>query len=86
LSRKRRRDWGIQAIIQRRSAASLEPVELRTTHANGVEPTLDERDAVKKFEDSAVQLFSLGIACEYHAAGPGEVRRKADQVSCTTLF
>jgi len=46
---------------------------------------LDELDAVKKFEDSTVRLFSLGIACEYHAAGPGEVRRKADQVLYAAL-
>lgn len=64
------KDWDIPAIIEKCASAGFEAVELRTTHAHGVEPSLspNERKAVRKmFEDSPIRLLSLGTACEYHA-------------------
>jgi sugar phosphate isomerase/epimerase len=59
----------------------MEGVELRTTHAHGVEVTLSagEREAVKqKFADSKIQLAGLGSAFEYHAIDQDEVRRNIE--------
>ncbi len=53
-------------------------VELRTTHAHGVEVTLSaaERAAVrKKFEDAGVAIAGLGSTFEFHSHDPGEVEK-----------
>ncbi len=74
-------DWDIQTIIERCSKTGFEAVELRTTHAHGVEPSLreGERKSVKqRFEDSRVRLLSLGTVCEYHATEEKEVLRNIE--------
>mgnify|MGYP001027440259 CR=1 FL=1 len=76
------RTWDIPTIIQRCGAAGFEAVELRTTHAHGVEPTLTraEREAVRhQFAGSTVRLLSLGTTCEYHALDRAEVRRNVEE-------
>jgi len=72
------RSWDIPMIIKMCSETGFEAVELRTTHAHGVEPSLNEeqRRAVKKtFKGSPVRLLSLGTVCEYHAIEKEEVIR-----------
>jgi sugar phosphate isomerase/epimerase len=57
-------------------------VELRSTHAHGVEPGMsaDKRaDVRKRFADSPVKLVGLGSACEYHAVDQAVVRRNIDE-------
>jgi len=76
------KDWDIPTIIQMCSETGFEAVELRTTHAHGVEPSLNEeqRKTVRRlFEDSPVRLLSLGTACEYHAVEKEEVTRNIEQ-------
>lgn len=75
------RDWEIPTIIDRCRKAGFEGVELRTTHAHGVESTLSgpERQRVRaRFADSGVRLVSLGSAFEYHSSDPAEVRRNVE--------
>lgn len=75
------KDWDIPTIINRCSTAGFEAVELRTTHAHGVEPMLGrvERERVKQqFSESSIRLLSLGTVCEYHAVDAGEVRRNIE--------
>ena len=75
------RSWDISTIIKMCSETGFEAVELRTTHAHGVEPSLNEeqRKKVKKtFEDSPVRLLSLGTTCEYHAVEKEEVTRNIE--------
>jgi len=72
------KDWDIPTLIARCRATGFEGVELRTTHAHGVESTLSaaERERVRQqFADSGVRLVSLGSAFEYHMIDPEEVRR-----------
>ena len=72
------RDWDIPTIIDRCGRAGFEAVELRTTHAHGVEPSLGmkNRKTVKEtFSQSSVRLLSLGTTCEYHAVEAEEVVR-----------
>jgi sugar phosphate isomerase/epimerase len=57
-------------------------VELRSTHAHGVEPGMnaDKRAEVRKrFTDSPVKLVGLGSACEYHAVDQAVVRKNIDE-------
>ena len=56
-------------------------VELRSTHAHGVEPGMssDQRaDARRRFADSPVKLVGLGSACEYHSPDQAVVRKNID--------
>ena len=72
------KDWDIDTIIANCTEAGFEGVELRTTHAHGVEVELsaaDRSEVRKKFEDSPVTLASLGSAFEYHSTDATELRK-----------
>jgi len=75
------KNWDVPTIIQMCSETGFEAVELRTTHAHGVEPSIDEeqRRKVKRiFGASPVRLLSLGTTCEYHAVKKEEVSRNIE--------
>lgn len=72
------KDWDVPTIIQQCEAARFEGVELRTTHAHGVEVTLSKarRDEVKqRFQDSRVTLMGLGSAFDYHTPDAAKLRK-----------
>jgi sugar phosphate isomerase/epimerase len=75
------KDWDVATIIKNCADTGFEGVELRTTHAHRVEVALgpeERREVRKRFEDSPVELASLGSAFEFHSADPAEVRRNID--------
>jgi sugar phosphate isomerase/epimerase len=72
----------LPTLIELCEKTKTDAVELRTTHAHGVEPSLtpDERAAVReRFAQSPVMLWGLGSVCEYHAADKAEVERNIDE-------
>jgi len=72
------KDWDIPTLIKNCDQAKFEGVELRTTHAHGVEVSLskDQRAEVKKrFGDSKVELMGLGSAFDYHTPDPAKLRK-----------
>jgi len=72
------KDWDIATIIKNCEQAKFEGVELRTTHAHGVEVSLskDQRAEVKKrFRDSKVEVMGLGSAFDYHTPDPARLRK-----------
>jgi sugar phosphate isomerase/epimerase len=72
------RDWDLETLIANCEETGFAGVELRTTHAHGVEVELsaDERARVRdRFADSAVELVGLGSAFEYDAVDPIEVQQ-----------
>ncbi len=72
------KDWDIATLIKNFEATGFEGVELRTTHAHGVEVSLSkaERAEVKKrFADSKVELMGLGSAFDYHTPDQGKLRK-----------
>ena len=72
------KDWNIETIIKNCTEAKFQGVELRTTHAHGVEVKLNkpERAEVKKrFADSPVQMWSLGSAFDYHTPDQTKLRQ-----------
>ena len=74
-------EWDLPTLISRCEAAEFTGVELRTTHAHGVEPTLtaDERRQVREtFEGTSVELVGLGSVCEYDSPDEAELRRNVD--------
>ena len=71
--------WDLATVIGNCEDTGFEGVELRTTHAHGVEVELSaaERQEVRqRFDDSAVDLAGLGSAFECDAIDPAEVRRR----------
>jgi sugar phosphate isomerase/epimerase len=71
------KDWDIPALIERCQATGFEGVELRTTHAHGVEPSLPasrRQEVRRQFADAGVTLWGLGSTCEFHAIAETVVR------------
>ena len=76
------KDWDLPTILENCEETGFEGVELRTTHAHGVEPSLsaDERADVRgMFAASPVELVGLGSVCEYHSPDPDEVKRNIEE-------
>jgi sugar phosphate isomerase/epimerase len=74
--------WDVPTIIAKCAELGYEGVELRTTHAHGVEPSLSagERQEVRaRFADSGIVLWGLGSTCEYHAMERAEVERNIEE-------
>lgn len=72
------KDWDVATLIRNFEETGFEGVELRTTHAHGVEVSLSktERAEVKKrFADSKVELMGLGSAFDYHTPDQGKLRK-----------
>lgn len=75
------KDWDVPTLIAMCEKTGFEGLELRTTHAHGVEVGLSaaERETVRKqFEDSSVALAGLGSAFEYDAIDPAVVRENVE--------
>lgn len=71
------KDWDVPTIIKHCSTARFQGVELRTSHAHGVEVGLskDQRAEVKRrFADSPVELMGLGSAFDFHTPDPARLR------------
>ena len=74
-------DWDIPTIFANCEAAGVYGVELRTTHAHGVEPSLSaqqRREVRAQFEDSPVTIIGLGTTCEFHALDQEMVRENIE--------
>ena len=72
------KDWDVPTLIRHCEAATLEGVELRTTHAHKVEvncPQQERKEVRKRFQDSKVELMGLGSAFDYHTPDPAKLRK-----------
>ena len=75
------KDWDVPTIIKNCETAGFEAVELRTSHAHGVEPSLnkEQREAVQaQFQNSKVKLLSLGSVCEFQSPDPVVVQKNIE--------
>jgi sugar phosphate isomerase/epimerase len=73
--------WDVPTILKVCKNVGLSPVELRTSHKHGVEPTLakDRRKEVRKqFADAGIEIWGCGTTCEFHSPDPAEVRRNIE--------
>lgn len=64
--------------------SGLEGVELRTTHAHGVEPSLDAEGRAKvkeRFSKTRVRLVVLGTVAEFHSPDPATVKKNIAQAN-----
>jgi len=74
------KDWDIDTIIKNLTETKFEHIELRTTHAHGVEVTLPaaERAAVKKkFQDAGLAV-SLASGFYYHYPDQAQLKKSID--------
>src|SRR5260370_27276147 len=74
-------EWDLPTILKICKNTGVSPVELRTTHKHGVEPSLskDERAEVKKkFADSGVEFWGCGSTCEFHSPDAAEVKKQIE--------
>jgi sugar phosphate isomerase/epimerase len=72
------KDWTVDTIIHNCEETGFEGVELRTSHAHGVEVNLTpkSRAAIRdRFRDSKVQLMGLGSTFEYHTPDQAKLRK-----------
>lgn len=75
------KDWDVPTIIKNCAETQFEGVELRSTHAHGVEDSLNQmqRQEVRKaFANSPVELVGLGTAYEFHSSNPQEVNANVE--------
>jgi sugar phosphate isomerase/epimerase len=76
------KDWDVPTIIKNLTDVGMEAVELRTTHAHGVELSLtpgQRAEVRKRFEDSPIRIGGLGTTCEYHATDPAVLRKNIEE-------
>jgi len=62
-------DWDLSTLLANCEKAGADGVELRTTHAHGVEPSLtaaERREVKARFADSPVKLIGLGSNEDFH--------------------
>jgi sugar phosphate isomerase/epimerase len=82
------RDWDLATIIKNCKETQFEHVELRTTHAHGVEVTLSKakrREVRSRFEDAGLKL-SLASAFAYHWDDPQQLKKNIEGTKQYTLL
>jgi len=75
------KDWDLPTLLRNCEQAKVLGVELRTSHAHGVEPSLSDaerREVKKRFADSPVKLVSLGSAQDFHDPDPKKVEQSIE--------
>jgi sugar phosphate isomerase/epimerase len=75
------KDWDLDTLLKNCREAGFEGAEFRTTHAHGVEPSLDSarrKEIKQKCADSGLKQTSLGSICEFHSTDPAVVRQNVE--------
>jgi hypothetical protein len=75
------RDWDLPTLIRNCTTANVLGVELRTTHAHRVEPSLNDAqraEVKKRFADSPVRLVGLGSAEDFHRPDPDALKKSIE--------
>jgi sugar phosphate isomerase/epimerase len=73
--------WDLDTLLRACKASGVSPVEFRTTHKHGVEPTLSKdqrRDVKKKCADMGVDIWGCGSVCEFHAPDKSVVEKNIE--------
>ena len=76
------KDWDLPTLLKILPAAGLTAIELRTTHAHGVEPSLSSAQRAevrKRCADAGIRQLSLGTTCEFQHPDPAVVRKNIDE-------
>jgi sugar phosphate isomerase/epimerase len=75
-------DWSLPELLANCEKAGAAGVELRTTHAHGVEPQLGSaarREVKRHFADSPISLIGLGSNEDFHDADPSSLAQSIER-------
>src|SRR5258708_3809728 len=73
--------WDLPTILKVCKNVGLSPVELRTTHKHGVEPSLakmERKEVKQRFADAGIEIWGCGTTCEFHSPDPAVVRKNIE--------
>jgi sugar phosphate isomerase/epimerase len=73
--------WDLPTLLRICRGVGLSPVELRTTHRHGVEPSLSpqaRKDVRQRFADAGVDIWGCGTVCEFHDPDKKVVQQNID--------
>ena len=73
--------WDVPTILRICRAVGLSPVELRTTHKHGVEPSLSpaaRKEVRQRFADAGIEIWGCGTVCEFHSPDKAVVQRNIE--------
>lgn len=73
--------WDLAMLLRICKSAGISPVELRTTHKHGVEPSLSKtqrKDVRKRFADAGVAVWGCGSVCEFHSPDAAVVKKNIE--------
>jgi len=82
------KDWDIPTILKNCTETGFEHIELRTTHAHGVEVNLSQekrREVRRRFEDAGLKI-SLASGFAYHWPDAAELRKNIEGTKEYTLL
>lgn len=74
-------DWDLPTLLKHCEATNTRGVELRTTHAHGVEPSLNDaqrQDVRRRFGDSSVALVGIGSNERFDNPDPAILKKAID--------
>jgi sugar phosphate isomerase/epimerase len=74
-------NWDVPTILKVCKSVGLSPVELRTTHKHGVEPSLSKearKEIRKRFADAGVEIWGCGTTCEFHSPDAATVQKNIE--------
>lgn len=73
--------WDVPTLLRVCKSVGIPVVELRTTHAHGVEPTLSKAqraDVKRQFADAGVEIWGCGTVCEFHSPDKAVVEKHVE--------
>src|SRR5262245_13188820 len=74
--------WDVKSLLKVCKAAGISPVELRTEHKHGVEPTLSKekrKEVRKQFADAGVAIWGCGSTCDFHHTDQKKVKEQIER-------
>jgi sugar phosphate isomerase/epimerase len=73
--------WDLAALLRICKSTGISPVELRTTHKHGVEPSLSKEQRAevrKRFADAGVAIWGCGTTCEFQSPDAAVVQKNIE--------
>ncbi len=74
-------NWDLPSLLKACRSAGISPVELRTTHKHGVEPSLskeDRKEVKQRFADAGVEIWGCGTVCEFQSPDQAVVQKNIE--------
>jgi sugar phosphate isomerase/epimerase len=78
--------WDLAKLLRVCKSAGISPVELRTTHKHGVEPSLSKerrKEVRQRFADAGIAIWGCGTVCEFQSPDAALVRKNIEM--CKTF-